>query len=247
MDPALIAAATVDVVGVRIHAADADDGSGWISIYDGPARTLGIAALRNGITGLVASGRLPAGTYDQLRLHLSGGSMELRNGNLYTTADGNLTMPSSMSAAGYKVFFEPGIVVPDGGKEQVVLDFDVSKTFRPVPGNDPANARLFQLHPNIRAGVTSISGEIRVTVRQDDGNGTLVGVADALVHVLAAGETDPDNAIATSITDDTGSAAIIALAPDTYDVLATAGGVEGRADGVMVVTGEAAVVEIVLP
>lgn len=248
IDPSLVEAAMVDVVKVRIHASsDEDANSGWITLYDGAPVTIGLMALRNGITNLVASGRLEAGTYRQVRLHLSGGYLELTNGNVYSTDDGTLHMPSAMTSAGHKLFLDPPIVIPAGGREQVVLDFDLTKTFQPIPGNDPENANRYNLHPEIRAAVTSISGEIRVTVRQDDGLGNLVGVADAMVYVLPPGETDTANSVASSITDDTGSAAIIALLPDTYDVLAESDGVQGRVDGVVVTIGEATLVDIVLP
>jgi hypothetical protein len=248
IDPSLVEAAMVEVVKVRIHASsDEDADSGWITLYDGAPVRISLMTLRNGITSLVASGRLSAGTYRQMRLHLSGGYLELTNGNVYSTDDGTLKMPSAMTSAGHKLFFNPPIVIPAGGREQIVLDFDLTKTFQPIPGNDPENASRYNLHPEIRAAVTSISGELRVTVRQDDGTGNLVGVPDAMVYVLPPGETDTANSVASSITDDTGSAAIIALLPGTYDVLADSGGVQGRVDGVVVMTGEASLVDIVLP
>jgi hypothetical protein len=248
IDPSLVEAAMVDVVKVRIHASsDEDADSGWITMYDGAPIRIGLMSLRNGITSIVASGSLSPGTYSQMRLHLSGGYLELTNGNIYSTDDGTLKMPSAMTSAGHKLFFNPPIEIPEGGREQIVLDFDLTKTFQPIPGNDPENASRYNLHPEIRAAVTSISGEIRVTVRQDDGMGNLVAVPDAMVYVLPPGETDPANAVASSITDDTGSAAIIALLPGTYDVLADSGGVQGRVDGVVVVTDGTALVDIVLP
>ncbi len=247
LDPALVERATIEVERIRIHAETEDeDEGGWITLYDGDPVEVGLTALRNGITELLASGELEAGTYRQLRLHLAGGRLELTNGNVYTVADGTLTTPSA-STSGYKIFLDPAVEIPAGGVEQVVLDFDLTKMFQPIPGSDPLTASSYKLHPVVRASVTSISGQLRAVVRRDDGSGTLLGVPDALVHVLPPGEPDPANAIATSITDATGSAAVLGLLPGSYDVLAADAGGEDRVDGVAVQTGETSVVELVLP
>jgi len=245
-DPALVQSATIDVVKVRINQdADENADSGWITLFDGGPLTIDLDGLRNGITQTFANGKLPVGTYRQLRIHLSGGELTLKNGNVYSTADGTMQQPSA-STSGYKVFLDPPVVVPDGGREQVVLDFDLTKTFVPVPANDPANARSYKLRPNIRGAVMSISGQMSVVVRRDD-MGTLVGVPDAMVYLLAPGEADVANAIASSITDATGSAAILGLYPMTYDVVAERDGAMARVDALEVMTGETTTTEIVLP
>ncbi len=246
-DATLIERAVVDVVKVRMNkATDENTKSGWITIFDGGPISVDLNGLRNGITQAFANGDLPVGSYSQLRIHLSGGELELKNGNVYSSGDGTLKLPSA-STSGYKVFLDPPVEISDGGREQIVLDFALSKTFSPVPANNAETATSFKLHPNIRAAVMSISGKMQVVVRRDDGTGTLVGVPDATVHVLPAGELDLANAIATSITDGTGSATILGLYPTAYDVVAEEGGVQARVDGLDVVTGEATLSEVVLP
>ena len=248
MDPSLVKHAMVDVTKVRIHAETTNESeSGWVTLFDGGPISLDLSLLRNGITQTFAQGDLAPGTYRQLRVHFSGGGLELQNGNMYQTSDGSLTMPSSMTESGYKIFLDPPVVVPEGGREQIVLDFALTRTFEPVPANDPENAVSYRLHPNIRAAVMSVSGEVRAVVRRDDGTGTLVGVPDVMVHVLLPGETDLANALAISITDDTGSAAVLGLYPQTYDVVAKLGSDTVRVDSVLVSTGEASMIELVLP
>jgi len=248
MDPSMVDSARIEVTKIRMHRETEDElDSGWVTIFDGPPVEVELDRLRNGITEVVASGSLEAGSYRQVRIHIGGGTLLLDNGNEYSSDAGNLDFPSAMTSSGYKVFLDPPVEIPAGGVEQVLIDFDLAKTFEPVPANDPENARRYKLHPVVRGAVTSISGEIRATVRRDDGMGTLVGVPDAMVYVLPPGEPDPANAVASSITDATGSAAVLGLLPGTYDVLAREGGTEDRVDGNVVVTGEATQVDLVLP
>jgi hypothetical protein len=244
----ILKTATIEIERIRVHQdAQGESPEGWITIYEGDPIEIQLEKLRNGITRGVAEKALPEGSYRQMRLHLSGGSLELKNGNVYTTDDGSLDMPSAMTSSGYKLFFDPPIEVPEGGREAVLIDFDLMKTFKPVPANNAENAHSYKLHPVLRGAAMSVSGEIRVLVLEDDGNGGTVGVADATVHVLLPGETDPAKSLATTATEADGSAAVIGLFPVTYDVLATKDGREATVTDVVVTTGNVTAIEITLP
>lgn len=248
LDPELVESAEVTVELVRIHHTDEDDvESGWIEIFNGPPRTLQLSDLRNGITTLITQAELPTGAYRQVRLHLSGGELVLTNGDVFTTEDGSLDMPSSMNSSGLKVKFDTDVIIEEGKTNQVLLDFDLTKTFKPVPGNDPLNADHFKLHPVLRAVVMEGTGEVNVSVIQDDGAGTLVAIENAVVYVLEPGEVDLDEAIASSITDATGTAVILAILPGSYDVRAEKGLDAAQVDGVVVTAGSTSVIEIELP
>jgi hypothetical protein len=242
---ALVAAASIDVVKVRIHE-DENAQSGFTTLYDGPPITIQLDQLRNGIMQALTSGVLPVGTYSQIRLHLSSATLELVNGNVYTTADGTLQF-TNQSTSGYKITLDPPVDVPDGGVANVLLDIDLTKTFVPVPANDPATASKYILRPNVRAAVLELAGEVRVTVLESDGEGGTVGVPNASVYLLLPGETDVANSVASTATDAVGSAAILGITPGTYDVLAVEGARNDRADAVSVTAGNVTAVELVLP
>ncbi len=244
LDHSLVQSASIDFVKIRVHR-NANAQSGFVTVYDGPPFTIQLDALRNGITRGLASGVLEAGTYSQVRLHLSGARLELKNGNVYSTADGTLKL-TSQSTSGYKVFLSPPVEVPPNGVATVLLDIDLTKSFVPIPANDPENAREYHLQPVLRAVAMEGTGELRVTVLEDVG-GVLVGVADATVYVLPPGEQDPANSVASTATDADGSGAVLALLPGSYDVLATMGTRSDRENAVSISAGAVTSIELVLP
>ena len=251
LDPALVESAEVVVDRGRIHRSGDDDvdgdSGGWIEIFDGPPRTLPLSDLRNGITALISNAELATGTYGQVRLHLTGGELVLTNGDVFTTADGSLHMPSATNSSGLKVKFTNDLVIETDVTKNVVLDFDLSRTFKPVPGNDPLNANHFKLHPVIRAAVLEGSGDLNVLVREDDGAGTLVAVENATVYVLAPGELDVEEALASSITDATGTAIVVGLDPGTYDVRAETATSAVQMNSVVITAGSASAIDLILP
>ncbi len=244
-DYSLVSRASIDVVKIRAHR-DENAQSGFVTLYDGAPMTVPLDQLRNGILQTLASGLLQAGTYSQIRLHLSSARLELVNGNVYSTADGTLKF-TNQSTSGYKITLDPPVAVPPGGVARVLLDIDLTKTFVPIPANDPANAREYILRPNVRAAVLGLAGELRATVLASDGQGGLVGVPGASVYLLFPGETDPANSVASTATDPDGSAAILGIVPGSYDVLAIEGGRSAREDAVSIPAGGPTSVEIVLP
>jgi hypothetical protein len=244
-DYSLVASASIDVVKVRIHR-DENGQSDFITLYDGPPITMQLDQLRNGILQTLASGLLEAGTYAQIRLHLSSARLELVNGNVYSTANGTLKF-TSHTTSGYKITLDPAVEVPDGGGARVLLDVDLTKTFVPVPASDPAGAREYILRPNVRAAVLGLAGELRTTVLQSDGLGGMIGVESASVYLLQPGETDPANSVASTATDADGSSAILGIPPGSYDVLATEGARSARQDAVSISAGNVTAVELTLP
>ena len=105
-------------------------------------------------------------------------------------------------------------MMPGSGEHQVdiaLVDFDLSKTFKPVPANDPMNANKFKLHPVIRGVNLGNAGEIRGIVTGNDGRGAQVPVAGADVFVLLPGETDRESSIASTLTDRDGNYAVLGL------------------------------------
>ncbi|MEE8468238.1 MAG: DUF4382 domain-containing protein, partial [Planctomycetota bacterium] len=179
-DHSLVVEARLGIDLVRIHR---EGGDGFQTLYEGPPLQFDLLDLQNGVVRtLVAFAPLTAGRYRQLRLHVSSGHLELTNGNVYTTGDGSLEL-TSQDTSGFKVFIDPPLIVADQISYKLLLDFDLTKTFKPVPGNDPENATKFHLHPVIRVANLGLSGTLSGTVVADDGSGNLLGVDMATVYV----------------------------------------------------------------
>ena len=151
---------------------------------------------------------------------------------------------TSTATAGLKVFVEPPITLTADVKKTLLLDFDLSKTFKPVPGKDPLTAKSYMLHPVIKASDLSKTGELRGRVVTDDGLGGLVGVGSATVAILHPGEPDPTNAITTTGTKGNGDWAVLGLEPGSYDVHAMKGTLSGRVDSVSVQAGIVTTLEV---
>lgn len=220
--------------------------SGWISLQQGPPIELDVLDLRNGVTAQLASAVIPSGSYDQLRLVVDEGYLKLIDDDEFSTALGNLH-PTSTSTSGLKLDIEPPLDVQEGEVHTYLLDIDLTKTFKAVPGTDPLAATSYQLHPVIHVANLSQSGEVRGFVREDDGSGNLVGVADATIYLLLPGETEPANAVQTTATEADGSYALLGVLPGTYDVLAELGPRQARSDGHEVLAATVTDVDLVLP
>lgn len=221
-----------------------DGGSGGpIVIYEGAPIVLDLFHLRDGITQLLNQSTLPAGSYRQMRLRITDAALVLVNGNSYSVADGTIHL-SSECTSGFKVFIDPPLTIVRGGTANVLLDFDLTQTFRPVPPNDPLQADFFLLHPVIHASNLGHTGGITGSVTQSDGMGGQTPVEGATVYVLPPGQTDTTLAVATRGTSATGTYTVLGIAPGPYDVLAQKAALSGLAAGVTIVVGQVSTVDI---
>ena len=243
IDHSLVEDARVWVDRVRIHA-QTDGATGFYTLYEGAPVELDLDDLRSGLTATIVEADLPAGTYKQLRLRVTDALLDLTNGNLYTTTDDTLEL-TGQGASGFKVLLDPPLEVLDGVERNLVLDFDLPKTFLPTPASDPRTATSYELLPVIRTAVLELSGEFEGSVVGDLGGG-LVPVADATLYLLPPGETDTGESLATTATAADGSFVLLGVAPGTYDVLATLGALTDRVDGVQVIEGALTEVDLTL-
>lgn len=236
----LVEDAVVCIDQVRVHAADSTQ-PGWHTIYEGAPLVFDLMDLRNGITRtLTAFADVPAGRYGKIRIRVAAGELRLVNGNEYTSANGTLQLTST-ATSGMQITVDPPIEITDGISQTLLLDFDLSKTFHPVPANDPLTATRYQLHKGVRAANLSVAGELRGTITSSSGQ-TLV--ENATVYVLPPGVVDIALSVASTASDQNGSWAVIGLRVGTYDVFATFDVLEGRVNGVGVIAGSATPVDV---
>jgi hypothetical protein len=212
-------------------------------LYPGPGIVVSLLDLRDGISAEFATGEIPAGSYRVARLYIDDAKLTLTNGNVYSTADGNLDLTQA-NKIGLKIFFKPPLEVVAGEEIPILLDFDLSKTFIPVPCDDPLNATRFLVRPGIRATTRVDTGDLNGTITEDDGAGGLKAVDLATVYVLPPGETDLTKAVTTTASVSTGSYAVLGLSPGTYDVLAVKDAKQKSATGVQVEAGNITIVDL---
>ena len=243
----IVTNASITVDRITIHKeSDAGDGDGgFLTLYDGPPLHIQLNTLVNAATAQMASSDLPAGTYRQIRVRVTAAQLALTNGDIFSTAAGNLHL-TSQDTSGFKLFISPPITITDGISRTLLLDFDLTKTFRPMPANDPLDANTYSLHPVIHVANLSTSGEIRGHVSQLVVGGPNTPVVGATVYIMTPGETDLDDAVATTATVAGGAYAQLGLPPGVYDVRAVKDALNGVTTGQIVVAGSATTVDVVI-
>lgn len=205
----LVAEANVTVYKVearRVSEDDDDDAltvSPYITLMEEEIET-NLLELTNGLTLQLAEIEVPVGTYDQVRVYVKGVNVVLTDGTVY-----DLKVPSGDSS-GIKVFIDPGITVVGGLSSDLLLDFDVSRSFV-AKGNLDVNG--FNFKPVIKASNLSTAGTLagHVSTIEEE---TQIGLFGAQVSVFAA-----DTLNTTSFTDPDGNYTILGLEAGTYEVV----------------------------
>jgi len=162
---------------------------------------------------------VPTGTYQELRLVITGGYVQLTDGTIYAssptyaglpqgaTVTGQLQMPS-FAQSGLKVTL-PGSALDVTGPQKIVLiDFNVSQSF----GQDAGNSGLWVMHPVIQGADIQTTGSVAVSLTLANGvtlpqvNGTQITLAD--FSATLGGETQA--------LDANGQATFQFVVPGTY-------------------------------
>ncbi len=161
--------------------------------------------LQNGITTDLLSMDIDAGSYDLIRMHVTSSEVILKDGTSF-----DLKIPSG-SSSGLKIKISPELVVESGIESEVLLDFDVSKSFM-VQGNmnTPAGIKGFMFKPVIRAMCQKYSGIIEGKVFEN----LTTPVAEAHVQIIVA-----DTVYSSALTDATGSYSLIGLPAGNYKMV----------------------------
>jgi len=160
--------------------------------------------LTNGVTKNLADLDVPVGTYDLVRVYVKGVNVVLTDGSTY-----DLKVPSG-EQSGIKIFIKPGLVVNGGLSADLLLDFDVSKSFvAKGGGSNLENITGFNFKPVIKACNMSTAGTLAgiVTTLPD------LGLEGAQVAIFAA-----DTLNTTTFTDADGKYMVMGLLAGSYDV-----------------------------
>ena len=168
--------------------------------------TFNLLDLVNGVTSELVNLEIPVGQYDLIRLYITDASVELNDGTTYA-----MTVPSG-AQTGLKIFINPSIEVVGGLTAELLLDFDVSRSFIPQGNMDtPAGIKGFNFSPVIKAANLSTAGRLVGNVTDTLAN-PLEGVT---LSVFAA-----DTLNTSTFTDMDGDYAILGLTAGTYNLVA---------------------------
>ncbi|MBS0011753.1 MAG: DUF4382 domain-containing protein [Bacteroidales bacterium] len=205
--------ANVVITKVEIRKKDNHDGYGNGEDNGYPFMTLledtlefNLLELRNGITAELLEMDIPVGEYDLLRLYVDEASIVIQDHGTY-----DLKVPSG-AQTGIKIFIEPAIMVEGGLTADLLLDFNLEKSFV-LKGNmhSPAGINGFNFKPVIRAVNNSTAGMVKGVVSDT----ASVAIDNASVWIMA------DTTIATAYTDTTGYYALPGIPEGTYSLYAT--------------------------
>ncbi|WP_067033920.1 DUF4382 domain-containing protein [Allomuricauda sp. CP2A] len=170
--------------------------------------------LTNGVTEELADVEVPAGTYDLVRVHVRGVNVVLTDERTF-----ELDVPSG-EQTGIKIFIDPGLTVAGGLSSDLLLDFDVSRSFVAKGNiNSVDGITGFNFKPVIKASNLSTAGTLSGTVTTMDGENTFV-LEDAQISILDA----DDEPITSGATNIDGNYAIMGLEAGTYKAFASLSG-----------------------
>ena len=164
--------------------------------------------LTNCVTQELVDLSVPVGTYDLIRVYVKGVNVILTDG---TTFD--LKVPSG-SQSGIKVFIKPGLAVNGGLSSDLLLDFDISRSFVAKGNSKDLNSITgFNFKPVIKACNMSTAGTLMGLITESREE-VPVGIEGAQVGVYIA-----DTLNTSAFTDINGAYMIMGLEAGTYTVV----------------------------
>jgi len=205
--------ASVVIREVRVRDKDVD---GWQTVFTGSA-TIDLVPLTGGVEALLVETAIGPGTYDEVRLIVEAGEVVLNDqaavdgtDHTFSTANGNLNFPSG-AQTGIKVKIDNDIVVTSSLSGDLVLDFDLSRSFvfnGPMTHAPGVKRVLFT--PVVRATNASTTGTLTLDAASDNAtpddtaddfplDGATVRVFDSADVEVAMGLTDATGHFASSI------------------------------------------------
>lgn len=163
--------------------------------------------LTNGITTVLVDMEIPTGSYDQIRMRVSASSVLLTDDRIF-----DLKIPSG-EQSGLKVKFPSTLEIAEGEDSELLLDFDVSRSFK-AQGNvkNISSIKGFIFTPVIKATQPKETGELTGQVTDISSSLAIEGVQ---LSVFAA-----DTLNTSTFTDSDGNYTVIGLLPGTYSVAA---------------------------
>ena len=233
----MIEAATVNITKVEIRKVSEgeEDGYPFITVL-GESQGFNLLDLRNGITADLVDTVIEAGNYDLIRVYVDQAGIVVTGEEPY-----NLKVPSGPQT-GIKIFVEPSLRVVGGLTTEVLLDFNVEKSFI-LKGNmdSPAGIKGFNFKPVIRAVNNTTAGTVDGMVMNSD---TALEFAYVLMEQVVEQDTFE---ITSASADQAGYYAMPGIQAGLYTLSATLDGFDTVTfEGVEVVEGNLTVQNFIL-
>ncbi len=192
---------------------DDESGSSFVTLMEEEI-TVNLLDLTNGVTEELADIDVPVGTYNLIRVYVKGVNVVLADERSF-----DLTVPSG-EQTGIKIFIDPGLTVAGGLSSDLLLDFDVSRSFVAKGSTNSVDGITgFNFKPVIKASNLSTAGTLSGTVATMDGE-TAVPLENAQISILDTNE-EPVTSGATNVD---GAYAIMGLEAGTYKVFSSMNG-----------------------
>jgi len=195
--------------------------------------TFNLLDLKNGQTAILGEQEIPVDNYDEIRLHVVDAGIVLTSGAEY-----DLKVPSG-DASGLKIKLDPYLTVGDGSYSEVLLDFDVSRSFV-VRGNlSKGKVNGFIFKPVVRAvpNYQTTTGQVEGIVSDTSD----VVLENARLTLLSGEDT-----VITAITNEDGFYAMIGILPGNYTLVSDMDDYIEQQESVTVEKGEITTQDFVL-
>lgn len=205
------------------------DGNPFIVISD-QQQDFNLLLLQGGQTDLLGEATIPAGTYTMLRLIVTEGRIKLTDGREFD----NLRVPSG-EQTGIKLHLTFDVAAE--GETVLLLDVDLSRAFKPIPGNPKDctdDLREFKFQPSLAMRLIEIvdAASISGSVTADDVDALLI--EDVLVTAYKG-----DEEITSTATDAGGQYTLLGLPAGEYRLEFSAAGFEdAEVTGMVVEAGQ---------
>jgi hypothetical protein len=201
-----VESASVTITKVEIRKAGAEEGNPFLVLSEDSV-TFDLSKLRNGITEELLNLEIPQGKYDLIRLYVDQASLKIKDQPFVY----KVKVPGGKET-GIKIFISPALNVGGGLTSELILDFDLSRSFV-MRGNMDHSAGVngFIFKPCIRATNNSTAGRIEGFVKDT----SKVMIVNARVWIKQ------DTILATAFTDTLGHYAFIGIPAGTYSTFAT--------------------------
>jgi hypothetical protein len=225
------ASVTITKVEIRKAGDGISDGSPFITLWEG-SETFDLLDLRNGLKEELLDIEIPGGEYNLIRLYVDEAGLKVKDGDNF-----NVKVPSGKQT-GLKVFINPGLIVEGGLTSELLLDFDLSRSFV-MKGNmyTPAGIKGFNFKPVIRAVNNSTAGRLEGMVSDT----AKVKIKEASVWVKQ------DTVVVSTIADTLGHYTIIGIPAGTYSVFAAKENYDTvMVEGVKIVAGNRTILDFIL-
>ncbi|MEN8202637.1 MAG: DUF4382 domain-containing protein [Bacteroidota bacterium] len=154
--------ASVTITKVELRQDMESEENPFITVFEG-SKEFNLLDLRNGVVEELVDVEIPAGSYNLMRIYVENAGIVVKEYGSYS-----VKVPSG-SQTGIKMFIAPSLQVSGGLTAEVLLDFNLDKSFV-LKGNldSPSGIDGFNFKPVIRAVNNTTAGSIYGVVSDID-------------------------------------------------------------------------------